>query len=250
MSRPRLLDLFCGAGGAAMGYHRAGFDVVGVDVNPQPHFPFEFHQADALEFQIAGFDAIHASPPCQAFTTAISDPAVRARHPNLLPQVKARLVASGLPFVIENVPRAPLDRSRSIQLCGTFFGLRVFRHRLFELSFPLPLVPRCAHGPLRVGLEMESVVGKGHGSNCYSRRMMTVAGNTCSPVRMVCVAGNGTQSSTMRHGAPYRYESLESWRDAMGIDWMSRRELTQAIPPAYTEWIGGHLLTAINEKAS
>jgi SAM-dependent methyltransferase len=128
----RLLDLFCGAGGAAKGYADAGFEVVGVDIEPQPNYPFEFVRADALTFPLDGFDAVHASAPCQAFTVYRNNSAhVRQDHPNLIPQTRERLIASGLPYVIENVPGAPLIDP--IQLCGTSFPpLEVRRHRIFE----------------------------------------------------------------------------------------------------------------------
>ena len=146
MTRPRLLDLFCGAGGAAMGYHRAGFEVVGVDINPQPRYPFEFHQADALEYPLAGFDAIHASPPCQRFSTMTKRWARSSSHSDLIEPTRSRLRESMLPYVIENVAGAPLVGP--IRLCGSSFGLPVRRHRLFEMSSPPLLVPPCQHdGP-------------------------------------------------------------------------------------------------------
>jgi hypothetical protein len=133
-ARVRLLDLFSGAGGAAVGYARAGFEVVGVDIEPQPNYPFEFHQADALEFcreHGHEFDAIHASPPCQAYTP------LRAVHgkdyPDMLAATREALEATGLPWVIENVPGAPINSG--IFLCGTMFDLRVYRHRWFETPF-------------------------------------------------------------------------------------------------------------------
>ena len=138
-SVPRLLDLFCGAGGAAMGYHRAGFEVVGVDINPQPHYPFEFHQADALTYPIDGFDAVHASPPCQAYSALRSLPWLRDRPVwDSIPPTLERLAASGLPWALENVERAPVD---GITLCGTMFGLAwadgvpIYRHRRFACSW-------------------------------------------------------------------------------------------------------------------
>jgi DNA (cytosine-5)-methyltransferase 1 len=138
-ARPRLLDLFSGAGGAAVGYHRAGFEVVGVDLHPQPHYPFEFHQADAMTYPLDGFDAIHASPPCQAYSVA-NNIHGRADHPMLIPSVRERLLATGLPYVIENVPRGPLINP--VTLCGLTFGLNVKRHRLFE-SNVFMLSPPC-----------------------------------------------------------------------------------------------------------
>ena len=210
----RLLDLFCGAGGAAMGYHRAGFEVVGVDIKPQKHFPFEFHQADALEYlreHGREFDAIHASPPCQAFTALKSMWNAR-EHADLVAPTREGLFAAGKPYVIENVVGAPLIAP--FMLCGTMFGLgageaELRRHRLFEASFPVGLQTPCAHARRQV----IGVYG-GHGQD---RR---------------------------RNGAPQDF-STEQRREAMGIDWMTGAELSQAIPPAYAEWIGKQLLTVL-----
>src|SRR6187200_2858563 len=122
--RPRLLDLFCCEGGAAIGYHRAGFDVVGVDIVDRPRYPFEFHQADALTYPLDGFDAIHASPPCQAYS--ITKNAHDRQHPEMVEPVRARLVASGVPYVIENVVGAPLIDP--VTICGSMFDLRAWDH--------------------------------------------------------------------------------------------------------------------------
>jgi hypothetical protein len=144
--RPRLLDLFCKAGGASMGYHRAGFEVVGVDMEPQPRYPFEFHQADALTFPLGGFDVVAASPPCQIHTSL--KPLAKAtakrmlNYLDLIPPTRERLIAWGGPYVIENVPGSTL-RGHFV-LCGSSFGLRVRRHRWFESNLPV-LVPPCAH---------------------------------------------------------------------------------------------------------
>ena len=213
MSRPTLLDLYCGAGGASEGYQRAGFDVTGVDHRPQPHYPFEFIQADALGLDpgwLAGFDAIHASPPCHAYT------ALRALHPHieypdLVADTRAMLQATGQPWVIENVPRSPL--LNPMVLCGTMFpGLRVLRHRLFE-SNVLLLAP----GPCRPH------------PHCHTedRRTGRGRGTTDPWTDFVTVAG---------HNAP-----AAAARDAMHIAWMSITELVQSIPPAYTEHIGQQL---------
>lgn len=214
MSRPRLLDLFCGAGGAAVGYHRAGFEVVGVDIAPQPRFPFEFHQNDAMTFPLDGFDAIHASPPCQAYSIA-NNIHGRADHPDLIGAVRDRLTAWGGPYVIENVPGAPLKNPMT--LCGLSFGLNVKRHRLFE-SNVFMLAPPCgSHAGdwlLVFGhtvLERGKVVGKAKGGGNIIRR---------------------------------RHVGTDRGREAMGIDWMNRDELSQAIPPAYTQFIGEQLLAA------
>jgi DNA (cytosine-5)-methyltransferase 1 len=207
----RLLDLFCGAGGAAMGYHHAGFsEIVGVDIRPQPRYPFKFVQADALEFvreHGAEFDAIHASPPCQAYTILQNSTKNRDKYPDLVAATRELLRLSNKPYVIENVKGAPLKNP--IELCGTFFNLRVYRHRLFETSFFMLMPPHNSH--------RDSARNKG-----------------ISPAGYVCVTGNGGMGMG-KGGWAYAQK-------AMGIDWMNRAELSQAIPPAYTEYIGQALL--------
>lgn len=211
MSRPRILDLFCGAGGAAMGYHRAGFDVVGVDIAPQPHYPFEFHQADAMTFSLDGFDAIHASPPCQhASAMTKCRPGLAATYPNLIPATRERLATTGLPYVIENVVGAALVNP--LLLCGSMFGLDLHRHRLFESNVPLPLM---LHG--------------GHD------RPTSPAGHW-RPGTIISVSGNCSPIAEARR--------------VMGIDWMNRNELSEAIPPAYTEFIGRQLMAHITDKTA
>lgn len=203
---PRLLDLFCGAGGAAVGYHRAGFEVVGVDIEDQPNYPFEFHRADALTYPLDGFDVVHASPPCQAYSAAMAH-FTDGRHPELLDPVRARLRATGRPWVIENVVGAPLPFS--FVLCGSMFDLPVRRHRLFETD-PFLLVP-----PHRHRVDDHPVVITG-----------------------------GRLSKALRAERPWTENvTSEEAKAAMGIGWMTRDELSQAIPPAYTEWIGGQLLS-------
>ena len=200
--RPKLLDLFCGAGGASMGYHRAGFEVEGVDIKPQPHYPFKFYQADALEFPLDGYDAYHASPPCQANTVLFPDTLHQKDygHRDCIPETRFRLEATSKPWVIENVPNA--DMNTVIILCGTMFGLKVFRHRLFESNILLLQTPHQKHEG--------KTAGKGRtpkNDNDY----WTITGHL----------GN-----------------LKGAGKAMGIDWMTMPELVQAIPPAYTEYIG------------
>jgi DNA (cytosine-5)-methyltransferase 1 len=232
--RPRALDLFCCAGGASMGLHHAGFDVVGVDIRPQPRYPFEFHQADALTFPLEGFDFIWASPPCQAFTAMRFMPDAK-QHPNLIPETRARLVAAGVPYCIENVEGAPLGESgHLIMLCGTMFGLKtpdgraeLRRHRLFETSFSIPLRPPCRHLATVLGI---------YGGHLRDRCRTTIQ-----------VMGGG-----MRNGGKARVRdsfTIEEARHAMGIDWMPMSALSQAIPPAYSEFIGRQILEHMERAA-
>jgi DNA (cytosine-5)-methyltransferase 1 len=223
--KPRLLDLFCGAGGAAVGYHRAGFEVVGVDIKPQPRYPFEFAQADALSvledghywqglrpdgstwhFYVQNFAAIHASPPCQAYSVATRD---KSKHPDLIAEVRALLIATGLPYVIENVPGAPMENA--VMLCGSSFNLRVRRHRLFETNWPLMTMP-CAHG------QQGQPVG---------------------------VYGGGTGKGQKRGR---KVMSSAEAMEVMEMPWSDRAGATQAIPPAYTEFIGTQLLAYLRAE--
>jgi DNA (cytosine-5)-methyltransferase 1 len=210
----RMLDLFCKAGGASVGYHRAGFEVVGVDIKKQKRYPFEFIQADALEVMqdldfLRSFDVLVGSPPCQ--THSITQHLRNAQGKStdkvdLIPETRAAFIESGLPYVIENVPGAPLKDA--LVLCGSSFGLKVRRHRLFESTIPLTGLP-CDH--------------KGQG-------------------RPVGIYGS------MRDNIPKggrTAHSIEEARDAMGIDWMLWGDLVEAIPPAYTEHIGRQLLEAL-----
>jgi DNA (cytosine-5)-methyltransferase 1 len=223
-SRPRLLDLFCGAGGCAVGYERSGFEVVyGVDLHPQPRYPFEFRQDDALHWlECVGmprlsleFDAIHASPPCQGYSVQGGD-----EHPLLIEPVREALLRIGLPYVIENIPDAAWAMRNPTVLCGSSFGLRVRRHRLFETNWPLMGVA-CAHG-------LQS-------SNPHRIR----APYTPPEDAIVPVYGGG------QVGFP-----VERCRAAMGIDWMTLEELKEAIPPAYTEFIGHQLLAHIRQAVA
>lgn len=153
MSRPKLLDLFCGAGGAAWGYYNAGFDVVGIDKNPQKNFPFPFIQKDVMDVFAneqdwikSEFDAVHASPPCQTYSIATHIQKTQANHDDLVAPVRDYLWQVGLPWVLENVPEAPTD---GITLCGSQFGLKVQRHRRFETSFTVnQQMPSCVHDGL------------------------------------------------------------------------------------------------------
>lgn len=223
MPRERLIDFFCGGGGAAKGYHDAGFEVVGVDIEPQPDYPYEFIQADAIEMLtdafvtygntgfIDTFDAAHASPPCKRWTSMshLHD----IDHPDLITPLRPLLEAFGRPWVIENVPRAPLHFP--VLLCGSMFDppLDVRRHRLFETNWGL----RYPDWPCRHRL--------------WSPRFPSEDSRSTRLANVVGVYGGG------------RYAGSDSLRKrAMGIDWLPRDRLAQAIPPAYTEFIGRQLL--------
>lgn len=209
----RLLDLFCGAGGCSMGYHRAGFELVGVDIKPQKHYPFEFHCSDAfvfLEKHGHEFDVIHASPPCQAYSQ--STMGTGREYPDLLPETRVRLIKTGKPWIIENVPGAPMDAH--YEICGCQVGLPLRRKRYFETSFNgFSMSAPCKHdGPV------------------------------------MSVVGHGTPS-WVREKFGYN-PTIHDYRKAMGIDWMNRGELSQAIPPAYTFWIGQRLLEVLHAENS
>lgn len=207
MAKPRLLDLFCGAGGASMGYHRAGFEVVGVDINPQKDYPFEFIQSDAMTFPLDGFDVIHASPPCQAFTRA--QRIMNRKHVNLIPQAREALDRAGVPWVIENVEGSPLISP--VMLCGAMFeGLATYRHRLFETgrcSIEQPKHPEHLHPLAKMGRQPKD------------GEWMHIVG---------------------------KWVNKEKGVAATGIDWMTGKEMSQAIPPAYTEYVGKFLMEAVN----
>lgn len=225
--KPKLLDLFCGAGGCAMGYHRAGFDVVGVDHVKQPRYPFEFVQADALEYVAehgSRFDAIHASPPCQRFSTGMRVWKGRAEtHPDHIAAVRQLLRDTGKTYVIENVEGAPLEIPALV--CGLSLGLGVKRHRLFESSYFLfsTVCPPGHRG------DFLSVFGHGAQEKVGGKGWCTVHG------------GGAPKTADRRRRA-----SAELAKKAMGIDWMTRDELSQAIPPAYCEWIGRQLMNVVN----
>ena len=223
-----------------MGYHRAGFDVVGVDIEPQPNYPFEFHSADVMDvldphmgsatyvpesLELGRFDAIHASPPCQGYSRMRHLPWLRNREYQLLIEpVRERLVGSGVPWVIENVEDAPLERAASlfgihgVLLCGTMFGLPIYRHRPFESSVNMiqPEHPRHSF-----------VISPG--------RML---GGRADVRRGVTAWQEGG-------GVGGHMGGVDRARQAMGIDWMPAAALSQAIPPAYTEYVGKQLMDAL-----
>jgi DNA (cytosine-5)-methyltransferase 1 len=213
--RPRLLDLFCCQGGAGKGYDDAGFEVMGVDIDPQPRYPFEFYRADALavleDYARFGcpFDAIHASCPCQldSDTFRLSD----SDHPDLIAPTRELLEEIGLPYVIENVRGAVPKLRDPVMLCGAMFGLKTYRHRYFETNFPL-MVP-------------------GHPPHVAPQAKM---GRAPKPGEFIQCVGN--------------FSGVEQGREAMEMPWANREGLREAIPPAYTEYIGDFLLESLNVR--
>ena len=227
MVPPRLLDLFCGAGGAAMGYHRAGFEVTGVDIKPQPRYPFEFHQADALDvlsdevFAIdqvwwTRFDAIHASPPCQDHSVLAILQEQQHGTGWMLEETVRRLRATGLPYVVENVGNAARKMQTTLTLHGGMFGLGVNRLRRFQ-------------------------------SNVLIFGVM--APRTVDPIDVTGTGGPASRPLGQRGGIHRKPRNLAEAREAMGIEWMTRAELNQAVPPAYTEHIGRQLIDFLEAAA-
>lgn len=199
MSKPRLLDLFCGPGGAAVGYYRAGFEVVGVDIERQPRYPFRFVQDDALNFLDYPwkFAAIHASPPCQGYANVTRWRGRQEDHPRLIEDIRALLKKTGLTYVIENVRTVALKNP--VMLCGTRFGLPIRRHRYFESNISLPwFMEPCQHRPTDL---------------------------------------------------PFMHKGERAYADAMGCGWMTAKESREAIPPAYTEWVGRQLMAYLESAA-
>lgn len=219
----RALDLFCCAGGASMGLHRAGFDVVGVDIKPQPNYPFQFHKADAMTFPFVGFDLIWASPPCQKFC-ALATREDLSHYPDLILPMRGRLLLHegtlhttqrmpNILYVIENVPGAPIRHD--LTLCGAMFGLRSYRHRHFETNFRVAQPEHPKH-VVRVNRR-----GENRRKHWASGGFITITGDVgtyCGP-------------------------------EAMGIDWMTGNEMSEAIPPAYAEYIGRAAIAYLSAKA-
>ena len=237
--KPKLLDLFCKAGGASVGYTRAGFEVEGVDIEPQPHYPFKFYQADALEFPLEGYDAYAASPPCQ-FASVMTRGRWQDRlgnHPNYIDIIRLLLQGTGKPYIIENVAGAKKYLENPVMLCGTMFGLgtkegnQLRRHRLFEI-YPrlMILTPTCRHNTA-------SAVGVYGGGQHPGRRKPATIG----------VWGNAGGSSNRDGLVQF---GTDARREAMGIDWMTGKELSEAIPPAYTEYIGKYLMEYLKKEES
>jgi DNA (cytosine-5)-methyltransferase 1 len=213
----RLLDLFCGAGGAGVGYAQAGFDVVGIDIKHQANYPLAFIQADVLNLDpafIASFDAIHASPPCQSYSDLAKRNGNADEWPRLVEPVREMLQKTGRPYVIENVEGAPLQAP--VVLCGTMFpGLRVLRHRLFEANFKIAVPPHGKHPKVHTFDKRKSHFGK---TDEWKDFVQVTGGGNCT---------------------------LAAARDAMGIHWMTKNEINESIPPIYTRHIGLQLMAYI-----
>lgn len=198
-----------------MGYYRAGFDVVGVDINPQPHYPFEFYRADALTFPLDGFDAIHASPPCQRYSAGAKATGNQNQHPDFYDPIRQRLLRTNVPFVIENVLGAPY--SHGFVLCGSMFGMGIQRHRNFETRDMMLLPFRCDH----------------------------------TGARPVTITGDGERIvEGIRDYVHSRHADKSLWPELMGMPWAEGREISEAIPPAYTEWIGGQIIFAVVNRSA
>ncbi len=243
MKKPLLLDLFSGAGGAARGYADAGFEVIGVDINPQKHFPYTFFQANALDvlnmllsdsglwqgYALDDFAVIHASPPCQEYSSTRHLRNATAARPiireKLVSRVNLALRETGLPYVIENVPGSPMPDS--ITLCGSMFGLPIRRHRWFACSHYLYAPGPCQHTDSCINVIGGKIRGYG------SLRSQTLY--------------HTAKGETRRREAYFRSSVGEK---AMGIDWMTRAELSEAIPPAYTAWIGRQLMDIVRSEVS
>jgi DNA (cytosine-5)-methyltransferase 1 len=208
-TRPKLLDWFCGEGGAAMGYYKAGFDVFGVDIESQPRYPFPFMQANVLTLEpdfLSRFEAHHASPVCKRYSACST---INNRdHPDQIADVREMLINTGKPWAIENVEGAPLKDP--VWLCGTMFGLRTYRHRGFETSFDLSTPDHPAH---------------------------------TTPLRKM---GRPVQDDEFIHVVGH-YSGVQLARDVMGMPWGSRDGMAQAVPVAYTEYVGKFLMEAVRQ---
>lgn len=215
MKKYKLLDLYCCAGGAGMGYNMAGFEVTGVDIKKQPRYPFEFIQGDAINYLLNNYhkyDAVHASPPCQRYSNGAKQMGTTLNFPDLIKPTRDAILTTKMPYIIENIVPAKKELIKPFMLCGTYFNLGVFRHRLFETNFYVLEPKHSKH------------LGK-IGDGKYS----TVTGH----------AGGSSKRDGFKNG------STEDWKIAMGINWATGDELRESIPPAYTKYIGEYLLKNI-----
>jgi DNA (cytosine-5)-methyltransferase 1 len=216
----RILDLFCGAGGAGVGYNQAGFEITGVDIKPQPHYPFKFIKDDATSLSpefIKTFDVVHASPPCQAYSDLAKRNKNADKWPRLIEPIRELFIKCEIPYVIENVEGAPLHKP--VILCGTMFPqLRVIRHRLFEANFPIKVPPHGEHPLVHTFDKRKNHFGK---TDEWKDFVQVTGGGNCT---------------------------LAAASEAMGIYWMTKTEINEAIPPAYTRFIGVQLVEYISRQ--
>jgi len=206
----RVLDLFCGGGGGAMGYYYAGYEIVGVDNQPQPHYPFLFVLGDALCYAVLHgreFDLIHASPVCKGYSSITKIAGTQGNYRDSIGITRQVLQWIGKPYIIENVPGAPLINP--IMLCGTMFGLNVIRHRLFECNPPIWFAPA-----------------------------------TCQHTKRVVKAGRRPNRNKHYASVVGHFSDVEFAQHSMGIDWLGQRGLAQAIPPMFTKWLGNQMARA------
>ena len=255
----KALDLFCGAGGATRGLQQAGFHVTGVDIRPQKRYCGDaFHQADAMTFPLAGYDLIWASPPCQRYTKGAKRNGTSMNHPDLIGPVRERLIASRTPYIIENVETARPHLIDPVRLCGTQFGLGVFRHRLFECFIEPRLTP---WEPCECCDEFGCNIHQAHAFECdcpaiedwedldpYAplsiRRLPHLPHEgRIGDGKYHTVTGHAGGSST-RDG--WKNGGVVEARAAMGIDWMVWSELAEAIPPAYSQLLGQCMATVVD----
>lgn len=235
MRKVRILDLFCGAGGASTGYYRAftekgySVEIVGVDIKPQKQYPFLFIQGDAVTFPVHGFDIIHASPPCQSYSVCrsihkntITD--YESQYPMLIPDIREKLQTSNALWVIENVAGAKKEMTDAMMLCGTMFNLNVQRHRLFSSNYLLYSAGECHHKPDNI----------------------TVLRNKFEYVGINTGVVHRSYSGSIHYRK--KKSSIADAKEAMGINWMTGHTLGEAIPPAYTKWIGLQLATIIETR--
>lgn len=226
MNRLKCLDLFCCAGGAGTGLHRAGFDVTGVDINPQPRYPFRFIQGDALAQDLTGYDFVWASPPCQGYCALKTMPN-RREHPKLIAEVRDMLTAWGGPWIIENVEGAKNELRNPLLLCGSMFGLgsngfQLRRHRYFESNLPLVAPGPCSHAKRTLGV-----------FGCKVRDIAQEKRHYAQPKET--------------RGKPVGVVLPQAWGfEAMGCDWMNIGEASEAIPPAYSEHLGRQVMAWIS----
>jgi DNA (cytosine-5)-methyltransferase 1 len=258
--RPKILDLFCGAGGAGYGLYEAGFDVTGVDIKPQKRYPrneyMRFVQADAIEYALAHgwqYDAVWASPPCQSHSQITPD---KSKHVDLIPHTRFALESLGLPYIIENVYGAKKALRNPVMLCGADFGLKVYRHRLFESNVLLLVpshvphrdnTPRAGHAMSRAGFV--SITSGGHGITEQQLASLPYAAMQAADYSKEYGHTRSYVSAKGFISVSGHFSAGDYVKFAMGIDWMSNTELAQAIPPAFSKYLGRQLMQYVQQRS-